>query len=553
MKHLLSLLLTVGMLGLHGQNSKSSTNLNMEMYTLPNGLKVYLNEDHSQPEIYGGVAINAGSKQDPSDATGIAHYLEHMLFKGTETMGTTDFSQEKAHQDRIVELYDELAQTTDEEARKNIHKQINEESIKAAEFGINNEFDKLLKSIGSTGVNAFTSFEITFYHNTFPPNQVQKWLDIYAHRFQKPVFRTFQAELEVVYEEKNRAMDGFGYSIFETFLSNLFKNHPYGQQTTLGKTEHLKNPPLRKMYEFFDQYYVANNMALILCGDFNPEEVKPYIEASFGQLKSGEVPPYPEFPEAPFAGREEVKMRAAPVKIGALAFRTVPHMHPDRTTLEVADYILSNYSETGLLDKLALDGKLLMAQSQLLVNKDHGAQIYIFLPKIVGQSLNKAEDLVLTEIRKLAQGDFDEKLLEAAKLEMILEFEESLEDFENRGDLIGYSFVYGESWEEFMSFPGRVRNITKADVQKAAQSYFGENYLVLHSGRGFSKKDKIEKPDIEPVKPKEGNKSAYATYFEALPELEGSPRFVDFEKDIQARSLPGKSVLYQVSQFYLFC
>ncbi|MDX2287090.1 MAG: insulinase family protein [Bacteroidia bacterium] len=505
--------------------------LAVETYRLPNGLTVYLNEDRSRPEIFGAVAVNAGGKNDPADATGIAHYLEHMLFKGTEALGTTDFALERPHLDSITALYDQLGQTSDPEARQAIQAQINEQSTKAAAFSLGNEFDNLLQFIGSKGVNAFTSSDMTFYHNSFPPNQIRRWLDIYAHRFQKPVFRTFQSELEVVYEEKNISMDNFGTTIFETFGKHFYKQHPYGQQTILGTVEHLKNPSLRKMYEFFNTYYVPGNMALILTGDFSPAEVKPLIEATFGQLPPGEAPPFPEYPEAPFSGREEVNIRVAPVKIGVLGYRAVPSGHPDEPALDLCNYLLFNEAETGFLNRLVLDNQLTFAGGFPQAEKDHGASVFFYVTKLVGQSLPKAEKLVLAEIGKLREGAFTEAQLEAAKSEIIRSFEQQLENLTERGIAIGEAFVMGQRWEDVLAYPAQIQALTKAQVVAAAQRYYGDDFLAIHAGRGLPKKTKLDKPGFKPVLPAEGAESGYARRFKALPEQSYEPRYVNPETD----------------------
>ncbi|MEZ4775849.1 MAG: insulinase family protein [Bacteroidia bacterium] len=545
-REFLCLMMALTGLQLHAFAQNDVNPLKVETYRLANGLTVYLNEDHSQPTVFGAVAINAGSKQDPKDATGIAHYLEHMLFKGTTTLGTTDYEKEKPFQDSIVALYDRLGATTDEEARKAIQQQINEQSTAAVAYSIGNEFDNLLKSIGSTEVNAFTTDEMTFYHNFFPPNQAEKWLDIYAHRFQNPVFRTFQAELEVVYEEKNRSMDNFTIAIFENFNRNFYKTHPYGQQTTLGTVEHLKNPSLRKMYEFFNTYYVANNMALILSGDIFPEEIKPIIEATFGKLKSGEIPAFPHYEEKPFAGREELHMRAAPVKVGVLGFRTVPVGHPDEIGLEMFDFLLFNEGETGLLNELVLENKLMFAGSFSNNQIDYGSSILFFIPKLLGQSLKSAESMVFDQIEKLQSGDFDEARLEAAKNEMNRLFQLSLEDPESRAITLGDLYISGQSWDDYLAYPEKLKAITKADIVRIANQYFADNFLALHSGRGFPKKTTLDKPGFKPVLPKDGEKSVYAQHFEKLGEKRTPPLFVDFEKDIDWQPLENGNNLYVV-------
>ena len=262
--------------------------LDVEVYTLENGLTVLLNEDHNETSVFGAVLVKGGGKRDPQDATGIAHYLEHMLFKGTSDIGTIDHDTEKIYLDSIDVLYDQLANTTAEQERLNIQKAINRISIKAADYAIPNEFDKLIEGIGGTGLNAGTNSDGIFYFNQFPGNQIDKWLEIYSHRFMDPVFRLFQSELETVYEEKNRAMDNPYRKFIETFNYHFFKKHPYGQQTVIGSVEHLKNPSLTKMMEYYERYYIANNMYLILSGDIYPDEIRATIAEKFGRLERGD-------------------------------------------------------------------------------------------------------------------------------------------------------------------------------------------------------------------------------------------------------------------------
>ena len=287
----------------------NSEKINVEMYTLDNGMTVILNQDNNESSVFGAIAVKGGGKQDPADATGIAHYLEHMLFKGTSDLGTVDYASEKVFLDSIEILYDQLGITTNADKRLQIQKKINNLNIQASEYAIPNEFDRLVESIGGTGVNAFTNDDMIVYISSFPGHQINKWLDINSHRFVNPVFRLFQSELEIVYEEKNRAMDNMFRKLVEEYLYNFFKKHPYGQQTVIGTVDHLKNPSLSKMKDYYDKYYVANNMYLMLSGDFNVNGIKEKIEKTFGKLKSGESPSFVNIQENPFRGREVISKR----------------------------------------------------------------------------------------------------------------------------------------------------------------------------------------------------------------------------------------------------
>lgn len=522
----------------------SYTQIKVEQYTLSNGLKVILNENHEKPEVYGSVIVKAGGKDDPADATGMAHYMEHMLFKGTESLGTTNWEEEKPLIDSIFLLYDALALQTEKSYRDSIQKIINRVSLKAAEYAIPNEFDALLRGIGSTGINAGTGPDNTMYHNMFPPSQIEKWLEIYAHRFHKPVFRSFQSELEVVYEEKNMYNDMFQEPLIEEYNRNFFKNHPYGQQTIIGTIDDLKNPSLSKMKQFFDTWYAPNNMALVLVGDFEVEKVKPLIEKSFGILEAKEVPEHKKYKEEPFKGRELVEVRMSPVKVGLLGFRTIEPTHKDKEVLEVCNYMLSNYGQTGLLDNLVVDNKIMMAQMVDFGYNDHGSSVLIYLPKIVGQKLDAAEELILEKIKKLHSGDFDNSLLEIAKLELYREQMLSLEKNRWRGNMFAYGWARGETVDDILQYPQNIMKVTKEDVIRVAKQYYGDNYLAFHSKMGVHKPEKLEKPGYKPLKVNTNAKSEFAKHFESIESIAPKSRFVDFKKDVAQVTLGNGSKLF---------
>ncbi len=506
---------------------------NISQFQLQNGLSVFLQPDPSQKEVFGMVVVKAGAKDDPSTATGLAHYMEHMLFKGTQEIGTTNWEAEKPYLDTIIQLYDDLAATKDEALRSDIQKEINRVSLKANEFVINNELWSLLMQMGGTNLNAGTAPDATYYFNSFPPGQIEKWLEVYSHRFIEPVFRGFQAELEVVYEEKNMYSDEFFSVLLETFNKSFFKNHPYGQQTTIGSIEHLKNPQLSKMIDFYRTYYVANNMALILVGDFDVQTIRPVIEEKFGRLKSGKVPEKQVVAEDSFDGREFESGRYSPIKLGILGFRTVPKLHPNKLAVDLANGVLSNSGQNGLLDRTILNNDILAAMVVDMPYLDHGASYFIFIPKIIGQSLKKGEKIVLEQLDSLKAGKFDEALLESLKLEKYRDFQLGLENGNQRAMLMAEAFVTGQRLEQVFDYPKRIMAITKDDVVRAANQYYDENYLAFYSKMGKAKTEKIEKPGYEPII---SNRDAQSDYVNALQAME-QPAFeyqpVDLESEVE--------------------
>jgi len=518
-------------------NFSYSQSFKIETYKLENGLTVILNEDHSQSKVFGSVTCKAGGKNDPSDATGMAHYQEHMLFKGTQEIGTLDWTEEKLHIDKIFELYDQLGNTTDELQRAEIQQQINSESLAANKYAIQNEFSNLVKSIGGTNLNAGTGWDMTVYYNAFPPNEIEAWLELYSHRFENPVFRGFQQELEVVYEEKNLYSDIFIFPLLEQFNKNFFKNHPYGQRTLVGSVDNLKNPSLTKMYEFFKTYYVPNNMALILSGDFETEKVKDIINAKFGDWVYSEVPEPIVYEEKEFNGREFIEVNLSPIKLEFLGFRTVPQGHDDEEIMNVFNALLSNTNSTGLLDKLVIDSKIMAAQVLPMPYFDHGATIILAIPKIVGQTLEEAEELVMTEIKKLKNGEITQDELDAVKNQLYIQNQLSLENLEQRTYSIANAFALGKDVEIYINNSEKIKNVTIDDVKRIANAYFGDNYLAYYSKMGSVKKEKIEKPNYEPIISNTEVKSTYAQKIDAIKTEDYNIDYIDFKNDIRTAEI----------------
>ncbi|MBN3034679.1 MAG: insulinase family protein, partial [Bacteroidales bacterium] len=503
--------------------------LHVQIFTLDNGLTVYLNEDHSLPNVFGAVVVRGGSKCDPVHATGIAHYFEHIMFKGTDEIGTTEYESEKIYLDSIAALYDRLAATTGVEEQTAIQKEINRLSVKASEYAIPNEFDRILEEMGGTDINAGTGNEEIVYYNIFPGNQIEKWLEVYSHRFIHPVYRLFQAELETVYEEYNMYADDRIATAFEKFIQRFYPDHPYGIPI-LGYPEHLKNPSMSEMDRYFRTYYVANNMALVLSGDFDPELVKPVIREKFGRWRSGDIPSMPEnYRVEPFAKREVLKKRLTPVRFGILGFRSVPVNHEDGPALDVLGRMMSNEAGTGFLDKLVSDNRLMMATVMGDRYTEAGGEYLIFVPRIIGQSLKKAERLVMDELQKLKTGGFGDDLLEGVKTEIMVGYEQMFENQYNRGYMMCEAFSQGIPWEDVLDYPEKISNISREDILSVAERYFGGKYLAFYSKMGLPKKPKTLRPPFEPIPPK--NKEMKSRFAQRLEEMEVSqtePDFIEF-------------------------
>ncbi|MEQ1920801.1 MAG: pitrilysin family protein, partial [Elusimicrobiota bacterium] len=278
--------------------------MGVSIHRLPNGLTVYLSPNKGEPRVSARIVVRAGSKNDPADSTGMAHYLEHMLFKGTGRLGTLDYEKERPQLERIRGLYEDLFKTKNEDARAKIYKEIDAANGRASTYAVPNEFDRFYRSIGAEGLNAYTSDEQTVYVVSIPANRLEAWAKVEAERFKSPVFRLFQTEIETVYEEKNRSLDNAERIISDELDNRLYKHHPYGQQPTLGSIEHLKNPSLAKMYAFYDRWYAPNNMAIALSGDFDRAKTLELIKNHFGSWTPHPLPELPKW-ELPRPKAEE--------------------------------------------------------------------------------------------------------------------------------------------------------------------------------------------------------------------------------------------------------
>ncbi|MBR5663342.1 MAG: insulinase family protein, partial [Bacteroidales bacterium] len=514
----------------------ANAQLKVKTTTLDNGLKVVMCEDHSSPQAYGAVYVHAGSKNDPADATGMAHYFEHIMFKGTDRIGTINWEAEKVYLDSIDIMYDKLHETTDAEVRAAIQKKINELSIASTDYAIPNEVDVILTKMGGTGLNAGTAYDQTMYFNAFPSNQLGKWMDVYAERFRYPVFRLFQSELETVYEEKNMYGDEPIEAFKEYFFKEIFGEHPYGRPI-IGLTEHLKNPQTSRMREFFNTYYVANNMTLILVGDINIEEAEKMAAEKFGTWRSGEIPAQPEFTLPTFDGPTVKEVRLTPVKMGVLAWKGVKVSDPDYLPLSIACSIFSN-GETGLMDKDMLDGNIMLAALMPLSLEDYGANIVLYVPKLIGQSHEDAESYIMASLDKLKKGEFSDDLFEAIRTETLKDREQELESISSLSSLFLELEQRGMTYDEYLAETERIKTITKDEIVAIANKYFDGNYLDIRSKMGFPDKDKVDKPNWKPIEAKNTDaKSDFAKMIEAEEVPAVTPQVIDFKEDVKLNKI----------------
>lgn len=519
--------------------------LKVRIYTLGNGLKVYLSVNKDEPRIQTYIGVRAGGKNDPKETTGLAHYFEHLMFKGTTNFGTSNYAAEKPYLDQIEELFEVYRQVDDPAERSKIYAKIDSISQIASTYAIPNEYDKLMSSIGAQGTNAFTSYDVTAYVENIPSNEIENWAKIQYDRFSNPVLRLFHTELETVYEEYNMSLTRDGRKVFEKELNLLFPNHPYGTQTILGSQENLKNPSITNIKNFFDKYYVPNNMAVVMVGDFNPDQVIATIDKTLGQLKSKETPKFTFTPETPIEKPITAEVIGLEAENISIAYRMPEANSKDVAILELVDYLLTN-GKAGMIDlNLNQQQKVLNAGSYSMVLSDYSFLQLYGSPK-TGQTLDEVKDLLLQQLDILKKGDFDEELLKAVINNFKLTQYYKEESIQYTASVLLNAYINDVPWKSEVDKIAFQSSLTKKDIVDFCNKYFKENYVVIYKKQGEPNNPKIDKPQITPIKPNRDQESEFLKEIKLSKVTPIEPVFVDYDKDMsKLKSDKGIEILYK--------
>lgn len=547
------LLLTIAILAAQASASRyeyrtvEGDPLQTKIYTLPNGLQVFMTENHEKPRIQTYIAVRVGGKNDPAETTGLAHYFEHLMFKGTKQFGTSDYAAEEPLLNQIEQLFEVYRVTTDSVARREIYRQIDSISYQASLIAIPNEYDKLMAAIGADGTNAYTSYDVTCYVEDIPSNQIENWARIQADRFENPVIRGFHTELETIYEEKNMSLTNDGRKLMEGMLTALFPHHPYGTQTILGTQDNLKNPSITNVRKYHAQWYVPNNMAICLSGDFDPDYMVDMITKYFGHLQpNNNLQRLQVVPEDPITEPISVDVIGLESEQVRVCWRIPAPTHPDFATIQVIDYLLSNYGSCGLIDvNLNNNQRVLGAGSGVFDLADQGCFLMLGYPN-PGQSLDEVRALLLEQMDLVRRGEFDESLLASIITNQRLSFQRSLEDNDSRANYFVDAFVNGEDWADAVQGFTAFERVTKADIVRVANELFtDQNYVVLYKRQGVDDSiQKMPKPELTPVALNRDKQSAFLAEIQNTTVQPIEPEFVDLQKDVTVLRAKADSPVY---------
>ncbi len=525
--------------------------LGVRIYTLDNGLKVYMSVNKEQPRLQTMIAVRVGSKNDPAETTGLAHYFEHLMFKGTDKFGTQNYEAERPLLDEIERLFEVYRTTTDEAERKTLYAKIDSVSQEASKYAIPNEYDKLMQAIGADGTNAWTSFDETNYVEDIPSNQIENWAKIQSERFANATIRGFHTELETVYEEYNMGLTRDSGKLFDEIMASIFPDHPYGTQTTIGKQEHLKNPSITNIKNYYKTYYVPNNMAICMAGDFNPDEAIKIIERYFGSLKPNEnLPKVEEYQPKPLTEIKESEVYGLESECVAIAWPVGGARSEGALIGEILSSVLSNGS-CGLIDTDLLQSqKVLNAYGYIECLADAGIAMVAGEPK-QGQTLEEVRELLLAEIEKVRNGEFDEELLKSIIANYRKSEMEQLENNFARAYKMEAAFINGLEWKDVATELDRAAKLTKADIVAwAKENLTLDGYCVVYKRQGEDKSQKkIEKPTITPISANRDAQSDYLLSIQQSKVAPITPSFVDFERDMSRTNLKnGTEVLYKQNE-----
>jgi len=513
----------------------------VRIYTLKNGLKVFLAQNFDAPRIQTFIPVRTGSNNDPSDNTGLAHYLEHMMFKGTSKIGTHNWEQEKVLIEKISDLYEEHKAEQNPELKKEIYKKIDEISQEASQYAIANEYDKAISSLGASGTNAHTWFDETVYKNNIPNNELEKWLKVEKERFSEIVLRLFHTELESVYEEFNRAQDNDSRLVNYELMDALFPTHPNGQQTTLGNPEHLKNPSMKAIHKYFDEYYVPNNYAIVLVGDLDFEKTVVLVDEYFGQIPYKELPKKDLIIEKPLTEIVERTVKSPTTPRLQLAWRTDSYGTREAMLADITANILSNRGEAGLLDlNINQTQKMLWAQAYSLGLKQYGYFSLVAVPK-ENQTLSEAKEMMLEQIELLKKGDFPDWMLPAIINDFKLQRLKGLETAEGLATNLYDTYIKGRTWEEELSEMDEYASFTKQDIIDFANAFFKDNYVIINKEKGVNDQLlRVDNPGITPIKINREAQSEFLKEILADKTEDIQPEFINYQEEIKTDSIQGK-------------
>lgn len=451
---------------------------NITEFTLDNGLKFIVLEDHSAPVVSFVTYADVGGVDEPEGKTGVAHFLEHLAFKGSTTLGTTDYAAEKVLLDRLDVLFDQIQaakQSGNTENLAALEAEFNQVQAEANEYVVQNAFGQLVESSGGVGLNAATAADYTQYFYSFPSNKLELWMSLESDRFLDPVFREFYKEKEVILEERRMRTDNSPIGkMVEAFLGTAFTTHPY-QRPVIGYTEDLRNLTHQDVKDFFAQHYTPDNLTIAIVGDVNPEETKKMAEAYFGRFPKATKVVKDELPVEPPQTETRYVTLELPTQPWYLEGYHAPSLtDPDYVIYEIIASILSDGRTSRLYKSLVEEKQVALSAEGFMgfPGEKYPNLMLLYALTAPGKTVDDVAIAFAEELDKLKTEFVSQEELDRVKTQARAGLLQSLNS--NMGMarlLVAYEVKTGD-WRTLFEQIDKIAAITAADVQRVANETF---------------------------------------------------------------------------------
>jgi predicted Zn-dependent peptidase len=456
-------------------------------FTLDNGLRFIVVERRDAPVFTYFAQVKVGGVNEPMGRTGLAHMFEHMAFKGTDEIGTDNYSKERKALEKVDEAYEALiaarqAGASDEEVAT-LEEVFTLAQDDAREFVVTNEFGSIIEKAGGTGLNASTGYDVTTYFYQMPSNKLELWAYLESERFQNPVMREFYTERDVVIEERRMRTDSSPIGrLLEEFLALAYLGHPYGRPL-VGYRSDLDNFTREEAMELYREYYVPSNIVIGLAGDVDPAEARTLAEKYFGDWEPGPDPPIVRTVEPDQRGQRRIAMRDPGQPFLLMGWHKPAADHPDAPTFDVMTMLLANGRSSRLHTRLVKDEKKAVAVgaiTQIPGDLYPGLVMTFIVPgKDVGAL--ETESAVLEEIQDIIDNGVDADELAGVKTRMKADFVRQMRsNFGMISGLVGEE-LFWDDWSGALGYPFEIDAVTSEDIQRVA----AETFIESNSSVGY--------------------------------------------------------------------
>ena len=474
-------------------------------FTLDNGLKFIIVERHEAPVVSMFTYADVGGVDEVKGITGIAHMFEHMAFKGTTTIGTTDIDKEMKALEAVEAAYLALKKEeskgldADKNRLQELETSFKEATVHADSYVIDGEFEKVIERAGGTGLNATTSSDATRYFYNLPSNKIELWFSLESDRFLNPVMREFYTERDVVMEERRMRTESQPFGrLLEEFITTAYKAHPYGEPI-VGHMADLQTFTATEAMDFFRQYYSPNNLTIALVGDVNPDHAKELAETYFGRLPAGIAPPTVETVEPPQIGERRVVIKEEAQPIIIMGYHKGSINHPDNAAYDVMASVLSRGRTSRIYKKLVEEDKLALQAggfNGFPGNKYPNLFIFFSFPN-QGVSAVEVEEAILDIVTDIKEHGVTEEELNRVKTTARADIIRQLQSNSGIASQLTFYEVVTGNWRNLFRELEKIEAVTNADIIRVA------NETLIPNNRTVAYIESIEPPATSAVTPEE--------------------------------------------------